>query len=135
MLLASDADDRLVQVPNVSRAWRLAAKALGISRSELLTPPADRLVRDEDTALEQHLLDEPEAQRIPEVQPNRMGDDLGWESMALVADGLGHAHLLGQKPLTKGYRDIDVQRPCFRSFGDLAVHPLVSGLQSQPAGS
>jgi hypothetical protein len=42
-------------------------------------------------ALEQHLLDEPEAQRKSKVQPDRMGDDLGWESMALVADGLGHA--------------------------------------------
>ncbi len=30
------------------------------------------------------------AQREPEVQPDRMGDDLWWEAMALVADRLAH---------------------------------------------
>jgi hypothetical protein len=70
------------------------AKVPGISRTKLLAPPADRLVRHDDPALEQHLLDEPKAQRKSEVQPDRMGDDLGWEPMALVADGLGHATAL-----------------------------------------
>ena len=88
---AGDADNYFIQMPNVSRAWRLMAEAPGILRSELLTPAPDRLIGDDDATLEQHLLDEPEAQRKPEVQPNSMGDDLGRKAVALVADGLGHA--------------------------------------------
>ena len=44
VLPTSDADDHLIQVPNVGRAWRLAAQAPGISGSELSAPPTDRLV-------------------------------------------------------------------------------------------
>jgi hypothetical protein len=67
VFLASDADDDLVQMPNVVWAWRLATKAPDILWSELLPSPADGLIGDEDAALEQHLLDEPEAQRKSEV--------------------------------------------------------------------
>jgi len=77
VLPGSDADDHLVQVPDVSQAWRLAAKAPDISRSELPTPPADRLVGNEDPALEQHLLNQSQAQWKPEIEPYRVGDDLG----------------------------------------------------------
>ena len=39
---AGDADNYFIQMPNVSRVWRLAAEAPGILWSELSTPPADR---------------------------------------------------------------------------------------------
>jgi hypothetical protein len=70
---ASNADDCLVQVPNVAWAWRLAAKTSGILRTELPAPSADRFVGYDDAALEQHHLDEPEAQGKSEVQPNCIG--------------------------------------------------------------
>jgi hypothetical protein len=123
MLLASDTDDYLVQVPNVSRAWRLAPKTPSISGAELPTPPADRLVGYDDTALEQHLLDQAQAQRKPEVQPNRMSDDLGWEAMALVAERLGNATVPTAEALTKSYRDI---AGC-RSQHDLRPEPAPAG--------
>ena len=59
MLLTRDADDHFVQMPVIRRAWRLAATAPGISWSDLLNPAPDRLVEDEDTTPEQHLLDNP----------------------------------------------------------------------------
>jgi hypothetical protein len=59
VLLASNADDHLIQMPDVMRARPLAAEATGVLRTELLAPPADRLVRYDDAALEQHLLREP----------------------------------------------------------------------------
>ena len=62
VFLAGNADDDLVQVPNVGRAWRLAAKAPSILWTELLAPSPDRLIGDNDAAPEQHLLDEPQAQ-------------------------------------------------------------------------
>jgi len=36
-------------------------------------------------------LDQSQAQWKPNVQPDRMGDDLGWEPAAFEADGLDHA--------------------------------------------
>ena len=91
VLLAGNGDHDLVQVPDVAAAWRLAPEAASVSRPELQRPPADGLIGDEDAALEQHLLDQPQAQRKPEVQPDRMGDDLRRKAMAFVADGLAHA--------------------------------------------
>jgi hypothetical protein len=91
VLLASDRDHDLIQVPNVAAAWRLAPETASVRRPELQRPAADGLVRDNDAALEQHLLNQPQAQRKPEVQSDRMGDDLGWKAVAFVADRLGHA--------------------------------------------
>ena len=60
-------------------------------RPELQSPAPDGLIGDDKAALEQHLLNQPQAQREPKVQPDRMGDDLWWEAMALVANGFGYA--------------------------------------------
>ncbi len=91
VFLARDRDHDLIEVPDVESARRFAPEAAHVSRSELQSPPTDRLVRNDDPALEQHLLNQPQAQWEPEVQPNRMGDDLRWKAMVLVADGLAHA--------------------------------------------
>lgn len=48
----------------------------GVGLPELHTPPADRPVRDGDTAPEHHLLHLTEAERKEEVQPHAVGDDL-----------------------------------------------------------
>jgi hypothetical protein len=76
------------------RARLLAAEATGIFRIKLLSPSPDRLVGHDDASFEQHLLDKTQAQRKSEVQPNRMGNDLGWEPMALAADGAAHGVVL-----------------------------------------
>jgi hypothetical protein len=91
VLLARDRNHNLIQVPHVATAWRLAPEAASVRRPELQRPAADGLVRDNDAALEQHLLDQSQAQRKPEVQPDRMGDDLRRKAMAFVADRLAHA--------------------------------------------
>ena len=90
VFLARDRDHDLIQVPDVTAAWRLAPEAANVSRPELQRPSADGLVRDEDAALEQHLLNQPQAQRELEVQPDRMGDDLRRKAMKFVADRLAH---------------------------------------------
>jgi hypothetical protein len=91
VFLARDRDQGFVEMPNIAAAWRLAPEAASVRRSKLQRPSTDRLIRHDDAALEQHLLDQPQAQRKPEVQPHRMGDDLGREAMAFVADRLAHA--------------------------------------------
>jgi hypothetical protein len=70
---------------------RLAPETARVRRPELQRPPADRLIGHEDTALEQHLLNQAQAEWEPEIEPDRMGDDLGWKPVAFVADGLAHA--------------------------------------------
>ena len=40
---------------------------------------------DHDAPLEQHLLDHPQAQGKPKIQPDRMGDHLSWKAVAVVA--------------------------------------------------
>ena len=61
VFLARDRDHDLIEVPDVVAAWRLAPEAAGVRRPELQRPSADRLIGDDDAALEQHLLDQPQA--------------------------------------------------------------------------
>jgi hypothetical protein len=90
VLLASDADDHLIQMPDVFGARLLTTQPADLLRTELLFQAPDCLIRNNDAPLEQHLLDQPEAPRKSEVQPDRMGNNLGREPMALVADGAAH---------------------------------------------
>jgi len=83
---ASNGDDNLVQMPHIGPGRLLAAKSTRIIRAELLSPAADRFIRDSHAALQQQFLDKAQAQRKSKVEPDRVGDDLGWEAMALVAD-------------------------------------------------
>jgi hypothetical protein len=62
MLLAGNRDHNLVEVPDIVAVWRLAPEVAGVGGSELQRPPTNRLVGDNDAALEQHLLDQPQAQ-------------------------------------------------------------------------
>lgn len=49
------------------------------------SPDATHCTRG-NAALQQQFLDKKQAQRTPKVQPDRTGDDLGWEAMTLVVD-------------------------------------------------
>src|SRR5690242_15217253 len=61
-------------------------QALGEHRPEFPNPAADRLVRDLDTALGEHVLDIPVAQREAQIQPDGMLDQHWRELMASVGD-------------------------------------------------
>jgi hypothetical protein len=91
VFLARDRDHDFVEMPDIATVWSLALEAASVRGSELQRPPADRLIRHDDAPLEQHLLDRAQAQRKPEIQPDRMGDDLRRKAMAFVADRLAHA--------------------------------------------
>jgi hypothetical protein len=86
MLLTGSADHDLVQVPDVTRAWRLAPETAGVRWSELHRPAPHSLIRFDNTTLEQHFFDQAHAQWEAEVQPDSMSDDLRWKAVALVAD-------------------------------------------------
>ncbi len=94
VILASDGDHNLVEVLNVTAARPLALKAAGLVWPELQGPPANCLIRDDDAALEQHLIDQSQAHRESEIELHCMGDDLGWEAVTFVADRQVHSRTL-----------------------------------------
>jgi hypothetical protein len=79
-----------VQVPNIIAGRLLATWSDSVVRPELLCSVADRFVGDNDPTLLQQFFDQAQAQWEPEIEPDRVRDNLGWETMALVADGRGH---------------------------------------------
>jgi hypothetical protein len=54
-----------------------------IGRPEFLSPSPDGFIRDNDPALQQQFLDQPQAKGKSEIQPDRMGDDLLREAVVL----------------------------------------------------
>src|SRR5215207_9841405 len=65
----------------------------GESWPELENPAPNRLIGHVEPALGQEFLHVAVAQREPEIEPDRVSDDLGWELMTGVGDGL-HAPTL-----------------------------------------
>src|SRR5215208_4432873 len=91
--LALDRDHHLVQVPRSCRYGSQPAQVASEQGPELQHPAADGLVRGLDSALGQEFLDIAVAQREPKVEPYSVPDDLGWELVASVGDGLHGAAL------------------------------------------
>jgi hypothetical protein len=80
-----------VQVPGIAQPSLSAPEPTGIRRTERPTPLSDRLVGHGDAPLGEEIFGISEAQTEPVVQPDRVTDDLGWESVAVVAGGtVGH---------------------------------------------
>lgn len=67
MFLAGDGDEDFVQVPNIIGAGPLPAQSANVLGAELLPPTADRFLGDDDSALQQHFLDQAQAQREPVI--------------------------------------------------------------------
>lgn len=83
---ACDLHDDFIQMSDIARSGLPPPQVAGDLRPEFDGPAPDSLVGYVDAALEQHFLHLPQAQIEPEVEPNRVGDDLGWKAVALVAD-------------------------------------------------
>jgi hypothetical protein len=85
MLLTTNGEKYLIQMPFVACPRAPAAELMGILLAELPAPFADRLIRHDDPAGEQEFLHVPVAEAEAEIQPHRMADDLGWEAVILIA--------------------------------------------------
>src|SRR5271165_3809984 len=84
VLLAGDGDHDLIEVPLVAAAGGSPTETVGEFPAEIQAPLPDRLVCDRDAASRQHLFDHPQAQREPEIQPDRVTDELGGVAIARV---------------------------------------------------
>ena len=80
--------------------------------SEIIHPPPDGLVRDHNPALGEQVFDIAEAEREPEVQPNRLVNDLRREPVARVADFLRIRCRRASLPCSSVSRATPYQRIC-----------------------
>jgi hypothetical protein len=92
MLLASDADHNLFEMPFVARGRKTAANLVCKALPELQRPLLHYLLADQDPSGREHLLDHPQAQWKPEVQPDSMANHFSWEAVAGVARLAGRFH-------------------------------------------
>ena len=92
VLHPGDHDDDLIEVPFVARTGQPPPDLVGERLAELPGPLPHGLVAHDDAAGGQHLLDHAQTERKPEIQPDRVADDRGRESMAGVAGAGGRRH-------------------------------------------
>src|SRR4029078_7209342 len=97
---AVDADEDLVEVPPVTGLGSAPAQLVGVGLPELGAPAPDRLVADNDAALQHQLLDLTEAEREPEVQPHAVVDDLTRVAVSLVRRRCGAHPTNSHRPPT-----------------------------------
>ncbi len=69
------------------------ADPVRIGLSEFQSPKPNRLVADVDAAFGQEILNIPLAHREPEVEPNRVLDNVGVKAVASIRDILHRANL------------------------------------------
>lgn len=86
ILPVADGNHHLDQMPDVLSRRLLSAQPLRVGRTEFAAPLPERFIGNDNAALQQHFLDQPQAEREPEIQPDRMGDDLTWKTVVLVTD-------------------------------------------------
>jgi hypothetical protein len=75
-------------MPDRVGPWAAFAQIRCDYRPEMVHPAANWLIRDRNPAFRQQILNIAKAQGEPEIEPNRLLDDLGRETVSVVADFL-----------------------------------------------
>jgi hypothetical protein len=78
VMISVDSDEQLVKMSGIPAAPCPDPDPLGKVRSESTAPLPNRFVGDLDAPAPQDLFDDPEAQRKPVVEPNRVADNFSW---------------------------------------------------------
>ena len=85
--LAIDGDDDLIEISYVVAGRRFSFQAEGVIDAKFNGPASDCFVGYDNASLEQHFLNETQAQGKAKIEPDGMCDDLGRKSVTLVTDG------------------------------------------------
>src|SRR5215471_5451446 len=83
-MLAVDSNEDLIQVPVIAESTLPSLQFPSVVRTELLTPPPDRLIGHDNTPLGEKILYISEAQAEAMVRPDRIADDLGRKTITSV---------------------------------------------------
>ena len=78
---------------------RRLRRSAAILRCKVIDPAAHGLIGNDDPALRQQIFDVAEAQREPEIEPDRVLDDLGRKAIAAIAD-FDHREWYGYRSVT-----------------------------------
>src|ERR1700686_1252594 len=84
--LARDANDHLVEVPSIARAWAAPPQLSCDPGPELQNPAPHRLIGNLQAALGEEFLNVAIAQCEPEIKPDRVLDDRRREAMSAVRE-------------------------------------------------
>ena len=85
MLLAAHRDLYFVGMPLIRKLTRRSAANVGGKMvPTLLSPCPNCLMRHGDAALSQQVLDQPQTEQKPEIQPDRPGDHIPRKSMTVI---------------------------------------------------
>lgn len=92
MRLATDRNNGFIDVPFIAEpTGRAAADLIGESSPKFLRPQPDCLMGDNDPTSRQQVLDHPQAERKPEIEPHGVGNNLGGKAMAAI-EGITVCH-------------------------------------------
>ena len=83
--LAVDRDEHFVQEPRITESTLSALQPSGVIGAELPASLPNGLVRHDDAAFGQEILDIPEAQAVSVIQPDGVADDVRRKAMPKVA--------------------------------------------------
>ena len=92
MLSAADRNDDLVEMPFIAANRSAAINAIGEFPAEFLGPATNAFMADVNAACGEHFLDHAQAQRKPEIEPDRTTNDFGREAMATIKWIMGLFH-------------------------------------------
>ena len=82
--MARHTGEYFIDVEGIAVASVLSLQAKGVDYAELDAPKADRFATDDDASLSQEILDISMAEVKAIVEPDSIGDDIWWKSVALV---------------------------------------------------
>ena len=99
--LTVDRHEDLVEKPRISESTLSSLQAPRVVGAELLAPLPNRLVRHEHASFSQQILDIPEAQAVPVIDPHGVADDLRRKAMPQVTGSTsGHPDIVPRRTLT-----------------------------------
>src|SRR6516225_11416231 len=101
MLHTGNLEHDLVEMPFVADARKPATDPVGERLVKFARPLPHRFVANSDTASGQQLLDHPQPEREPEIQPDGVADDLAREPIPGVAGPNGCRHPTRLPTLTR----------------------------------
>lgn len=85
MALPIDREEHFIQVPLVTRLRASASELIGMRLAKFPTSLTGRLIGDDDPARGQQFFDIAVAEAEPEIEPDRVADDLYREAAILIA--------------------------------------------------
>src|SRR4029079_13891565 len=121
--LDEDPDKHLIEMPSLLRLGPVSSKVSCDRRSEVSHPAAHRLIGHHDAALSQQVLDIPEAEDKPGIEPDGLLNNRGCEAISGVADFAHDRHLWPQ--ISAGKRN-NVTMPWLAPPGQKADKALTS---------